>query len=106
MSYAWVPVSRHFPHAMHSCMVARPDVIVLLAYMCLTSLQQRHAATLEHGQREVRSIIGSLLLSQLKACWHNHTAQVQAEQVCFHMCFQDSVLENPTWVVALHTSTS
>jgi hypothetical protein len=44
-------------------------------------LQQRHAATLEHGQREVRSIIGSLLLSQLKACWHNHTAQVQAEQV-------------------------
>jgi len=46
-----------------------------------TSSGQRHAATLEHGQREVRSIIGSLLLSQLKACWHNHTAQVQAEQV-------------------------
>ena len=46
-----------------------------------TSSGQRHAATLEHGQREVRSIIGSLLLSQLKSCWHNHTAQVQAEQV-------------------------
>lgn len=46
-----------------------------------TSSGQRHAATLEHGQREIRSIIGSLLLSQLKSCWHNHTAQVQAEQV-------------------------
>jgi hypothetical protein len=46
-----------------------------------TSSGQRHAATLEHGQREVRSIIGSILLSQLKSCWHNHTAQMQAEQV-------------------------
>ncbi len=42
---------------------------------------QRHAATLEHGQREVRSLVGALLLSQLRGCWHAHTAQVQAEQV-------------------------
>ena len=42
---------------------------------------QRHAATLEHGQREIRSLVGSMLLSQLRTCWHAHTAQVQAEQV-------------------------
>jgi hypothetical protein len=42
---------------------------------------QRHAATLEHGQREIRSLVGALLLAQLRSCWHAHTAQVQAEQV-------------------------
>ncbi len=46
---------------------------------------QRHAATLEHGQREIRSIIGSLLLSQLKAAWHSQSAHVQAEQYLFSL---------------------
>lgn len=42
---------------------------------------QRHAATLEHGQREICSLVGALLLAQLRASWQQHTAQVQAEQV-------------------------
>ncbi|CAN0072316.1 unnamed protein product, partial [Laminaria digitata] len=45
--------------------------------------QQRHAATLEHGQREVRSILGALLLNQLRSVWHAQTAQVQGEQYLF-----------------------
>ncbi|CAM9506444.1 unnamed protein product [Phaeothamnion confervicola] len=48
-----------------------------------TRSSQRHAATLEHGQREIRSIVGSVLLSQLRAAWHNHLAQVQGEQYLF-----------------------
>jgi hypothetical protein len=41
---------------------------------------QRHAATLEHGQREIRSIVGRVLLNQLRMTWHNHLANVQGEQ--------------------------
>ncbi|CAN0555459.1 unnamed protein product [Ectocarpus sp. 12 AP-2014] len=41
-----------------------------------TRSSQRHAATLEHGQREIRSIVGSVLLSQLRTTYHNHLAQV------------------------------
>ncbi|KAG5177470.1 hypothetical protein JKP88DRAFT_347013 [Tribonema minus] len=44
---------------------------------------QRHAATLEHGQRELRSIVGSMLLSQLRAAWTAHNARAQAEQYLF-----------------------
>lgn len=46
-----------------------------------SSGQQRHAATLEQGQREVRSILGALVLSQLRSVWHAQAAQVQGEQV-------------------------
>ncbi len=42
-----------------------------------TRSSQRHAATLEHGQREIRSIVGSVLLSQLRTNYHNHLAQVR-----------------------------
>ncbi|GAB5030588.1 Hypothetical protein NocV09_00302540 [Nannochloropsis oceanica] len=50
-----------------------------------TSSGQRHAATLEHGQREVRAIVGQLLLSQVRAAWHHHAAQTQAEQYLFSL---------------------
>ena len=43
-----------------------------------TRSSQRHAATLEHGQREIRSIVGSVLLAQLRTNYHNHLAQVLA----------------------------
>lgn len=46
-----------------------------------SSGQQRHAATLEQGQREVRSVLGAVLLGQLRSVWHAQTAQVQGEQV-------------------------
>lgn len=42
-----------------------------------TRSSQRHAATLEHGQREIRSIVGSVLLTQLRTNYHNHLAQVR-----------------------------
>ena len=42
-----------------------------------TRSSQRHAATLEHGQREIRSIVGSVLLAQLRTNYHNHLAQVK-----------------------------
>lgn len=42
-----------------------------------TRNSQRHAATLEHGQREIRSIVGSVLLAQLRTNYHNHLAQVK-----------------------------
>eukprot|EP00752_Nemacystus_decipiens_P004884 g4444.t1 len=45
--------------------------------------QQRHASTLDQGQREVRSILGSLILTQLRSVWHSQTAQVQGEQYLF-----------------------
>ncbi|CAM9573657.1 unnamed protein product [Pylaiella littoralis] len=45
--------------------------------------QQRHASTLDQGQREVRSVLGALILSQLRSVWHAQTAQVQAEQYLF-----------------------
>ncbi|CAM9849560.1 unnamed protein product, partial [Laminaria digitata] len=49
-----------------------------------TRSSQRHAATLEHGQREIRSIVGSVLLTQLRSNYHNHLAQqVQGEQYLF-----------------------
>ncbi|CAM9883766.1 unnamed protein product, partial [Choristocarpus tenellus] len=44
---------------------------------------QRHAATLHHGQREIRSILGGVLLSQLRTLWHSHTSRVQCEQFLF-----------------------
>jgi len=49
---------------------------------------QRHAATLEHGQREVRAIIGSVLLSQLRAAWHQQTAHAQSEHYLFALAMQ------------------
>lgn len=48
-----------------------------------TRNSQRHAATLEHGQREIRSIVGSVLLSQLRTNYQNHLARVQGEQYLF-----------------------
>lgn len=54
-----------------------------------TSSGQRHAATLEHGQRELRAIIGSILLNQLRVMWHNHQAFVQAEQYFFCLVLQE-----------------
>lgn len=45
-----------------------------------TRNSQRHAATLEHGQREIRSIVGSVLLAQLRTNYHNHLAQVTRRQ--------------------------
>ncbi|CAN0431770.1 unnamed protein product, partial [Ectocarpus sp. 8 AP-2014] len=48
-----------------------------------SSGSQRHASTLDQGQREVRSILGGLVLSQLRSVWHTQTAQVQAEQYLF-----------------------
>ncbi|CAN0145616.1 unnamed protein product, partial [Ectocarpus sp. 4 AP-2014] len=53
-----------------------------------TRSSQRHAATLEHGQREIRSIVGSVLLSQLRSTYHNHLAQVQGEQYLFALVLQ------------------
>ncbi|CAN0076818.1 unnamed protein product [Ectocarpus sp. 12 AP-2014] len=53
-----------------------------------TRSSQRHAATLEHGQREIRSIVGSVLLSQLRTTYHNHLAQVQGEQYLFALVLQ------------------
>lgn len=61
--------------------------------------QQRHASTLDQGQREVRSILGALILSQLRSVWHSQTAQVQGEQVgqvsfgvlCWYRCFVGDV---------------
>eukprot|EP00903_Cladosiphon_okamuranus_P019575 g18003.t1 len=53
-----------------------------------TRSSQRHAATLEHGQREIRSIVGSVLLSQLRTNYHNHLAQVQGEQFLFALVLQ------------------
>lgn len=50
-----------------------------------TRNSQRHAATLEHGQREIRSIVGSVLLTQLRANYHNHLAQVNSTPPI--MCF-------------------
>ncbi|CAM9294349.1 unnamed protein product [Chrysoparadoxa australica] len=50
-----------------------------------TRSSQRHAATLEHGQREIRSIVGSVLLNQMRSTWHNHLAQVQGEQYLFSL---------------------
>ncbi|CAM9987911.1 unnamed protein product [Scytosiphon promiscuus] len=53
-----------------------------------TRSSQRHAATLEHGQREIRSIVGSVLLTQLRTNYHNHLAQVQGEQYLFALVLQ------------------
>mmetsp|Transcript_23240 Transcript_23240/g.72584 ORF Transcript_23240/g.72584 Transcript_23240/m.72584 type:complete len:670 (-) Transcript_23240:1987-3996(-) len=47
---------------------------------------QRHAATLEHAQREVRSIVGAALLQQLRLAWQSHMARVQSEQFLFYLC--------------------
>jgi hypothetical protein len=33
--------------------------------------------------RELRSIVGSVLLGQLRACWHAHNVRVQAESYLF-----------------------
>ncbi|CAN0323484.1 unnamed protein product, partial [Discosporangium mesarthrocarpum] len=48
-----------------------------------SSSGQRHAATLEQGQKEVRSILGGVLLNQLWAEWHAHMARVQSEHYLF-----------------------
>lgn len=42
-----------------------------------TKSSQRHAATLKHGQKEIKSIVGSVLLSQLRTNYQNHLAQVR-----------------------------
>jgi len=47
---------------------------------------QRHAATLENAQCEVRSIVGAVLLQQLRHAWQTHMGRVQSEQFLFYLC--------------------
>lgn len=48
--------------------------------------RQRHAKTMEQAQREVRAIVGVLLLSRTKSISYSYLAQKQAAELLFGLC--------------------
>jgi hypothetical protein len=51
--------------------------------MVTCTLTLKYHALLLLCYRELRSIVGSVLLGQLRACWHAHNVRVQAESYLF-----------------------